>query len=118
MPSLKEIAGKTGNKKTHKNKIIRYISLLFIRSKKRPCYVVINQAEWNYLTSLPGITGYLDINYLNKHEHSPNILLGTLWGASILLVNETEEIKVYHGDNIDDMIKDFPDNKTLLKYTA
>ena len=105
MSNLKEVAGLSGNKKTQKNLVINYLSLLFIRSEKRPCYVVINQTDWNYLISLPGITEYLDINYLK--EHSDKGMLGSLWSATILLVNETKEVKVYHEDTVHNMKKRF-----------
>ena len=116
MPGLKEIAGKSGNKNTQKNKVIRHISMLFIRAEKRPSYVIINQIDWNYLTSLPGIQEYLEKNTQQKLTETG--MLGTIWSTPILLVNETDEVRVYHKGNIDDMRNDFPENRTLLKYTS
>ena len=115
MPSLKEISGKSGNKKTQKNNAIRHLSLLFIKSEKRPYYVIMNKTDWEYLKSLPGITEYLDIQ-TNK-ELLKNEMVGTIWSAPILIVDETDEIKVYHENNVNDMKKDFPKNRTILSWS-
>lgn len=105
MPSLKEIAENPDTQGTLKNKIFSHLSLLFIKSDKKPCHVIMNQADWNYLISLQGITEYITKEH-NKGRLKKKIL-GTLWDATILLVNETKEIKVYH--NTKEMKKDFPD---------
>ena len=115
MPSLKEIAGKSGNKSTQKNSAIFHLSLLFIKSDKRPHYVIINQTDWNYLISLPGISiEYL--NNINLKRPSEKEMLGSLWGATILLVNETKKVKVYH--DVNSMKKDYPKNKTILNWIS
>ena len=41
-----------------------------------------------------------------------------LYGASIFIIDETNEVKVYNRKNISKMIKDFPDNKNILKLIA
>ncbi len=115
MPSLKEIAGKTGNKNTKKNKVINHISLLFIRQEKKPRYMIINRIDWDYLTSLSGIREYLDTDSIEKHEHSQDGLVGFLWKTPVLLIEEATEVKVYHEGNFSDMKKDFPNNLLLQK---
>jgi len=104
MPSLKEIAENPDTQGTPRNKILSHLSLLFIKSDKRPCHIIMNQTDWDYLISLQGITEYITKEY-NKGRLK-KMILGTLWDATILLVNETKEIKVYH--NKKEMKKDFP----------
>lgn len=114
MPTLKETIGKTGNKKTQRNNVIRYFSMLFIKSEKNPYFMIINKTDWYYLKSLPGITDYININYIK--ETFKKGLLGSLWKTFILLANNSKEIKIYHKNNIDNMKKDFPDNKDMLNW--
>ena len=81
MPSLKDIAGKSYSKATLKNRVIRHISLLFIKSESRPYYIIMNQSDWNYLKSLPNITEYL--YFTSKKSLYEKGMVGIIWGFNI-----------------------------------